>query len=286
MKNKNIGLMTVHLAVLLFGLSGLFGKLITLPAIIITLGRVFFSSLFLLCLLKVRKVSLKPQSRLDAVVLASAGAVLALHWWSFLASIQVSTVATATISFSTFPLFVTLLSPFFSKEKILSKDIFSACLMMAGVFIMIESWDFGESGTLGVFLGLLSAVTYAFLSLINRNFSQKYPSAFISFFEQGFACLFLLPSLFIVRPTFDFKNIMLLFVLGVIFTGISHTLFISGLKSVKPQTAGIISGLETIYSIVFAFLLFREIPSAREVMGGAVILGVVFYTTLRAKNEK
>ena len=109
--------MTVHLAVLLFGLSGLFGKLITLPAIIITLGRVFFSSLFLLCLLKVRKVSLKPQSRLDAVVLASAGAVLALHWWSFLASIQVSTVATATISFSTFPLFVTLLSPFFFKGE-------------------------------------------------------------------------------------------------------------------------------------------------------------------------
>ena len=47
--------MTVHLAVLLFGLSGLFGKLITLPAIIITLGRVFFSSLFLLCLLKTEK---------------------------------------------------------------------------------------------------------------------------------------------------------------------------------------------------------------------------------------
>ncbi len=42
MKNKNTSLLEIHLAVLLFGVSGLFGKLLALPSMIIVLGRVFF----------------------------------------------------------------------------------------------------------------------------------------------------------------------------------------------------------------------------------------------------
>ena len=115
MKNKNNGLLYVHLAVLLFGLSGLFGKLILLPAIIITLGRVFFSSIFLFSLLKAKKISLSLASKKEYLLFISAGAILAIHWWTFLASIQVSTVAIGTISFATFPLFVAFLSPLFTK---------------------------------------------------------------------------------------------------------------------------------------------------------------------------
>jgi len=44
---KNRSLLEIHAAVLLFGLAGLFGKLILLPPTIIVLGRVFFASIFL-----------------------------------------------------------------------------------------------------------------------------------------------------------------------------------------------------------------------------------------------
>ena len=43
MKNKTKSLIEIHIAVLLFGLAGLFGKLISLPSTIIVLGRVFFA---------------------------------------------------------------------------------------------------------------------------------------------------------------------------------------------------------------------------------------------------
>lgn len=41
-KSDNKGLLSVHLAVFLFGVVGLFAKLVDLPAVIIVLGRVLF----------------------------------------------------------------------------------------------------------------------------------------------------------------------------------------------------------------------------------------------------
>ena len=55
-ESQRKGLISVHVAVALFGFVGLFAKLVDLPAVIIVLGRVFhlFSSGFF-CVLKSRK---------------------------------------------------------------------------------------------------------------------------------------------------------------------------------------------------------------------------------------
>ena len=50
---KEVGLL--HLAVMLFGLAGVIGKFVTLPAILITFGRVSFSSIFLLIIILIKK---------------------------------------------------------------------------------------------------------------------------------------------------------------------------------------------------------------------------------------
>ena len=86
MKNNKRYLLQVHGAVLLFGLSGLFGKL-DQPAMVITLGRVVFSALFLLVLLNLRHIPYRVSGR-QLAALAGLGAVLAFHWCSFYQAIQ------------------------------------------------------------------------------------------------------------------------------------------------------------------------------------------------------
>ena len=54
MNQQKKSLLSVHIAVLGFGLSGLFAKLVGQPAIVIAWGRVVFSSIFLFILLKAR----------------------------------------------------------------------------------------------------------------------------------------------------------------------------------------------------------------------------------------
>ncbi len=283
MENKNKSLLELHAAVLIFGLAGLFGKLISLPAMVIVLGRVVFSSIFLFIILLYLKKDIKLKQRKHYYILAVMGIILAVHWSAFFQSIQMSTVAIGLLTFSTFPVFVTILEPYFFKEKLKPSDIATAVITFLGVVLVIPKFELGNNLTQGVFWGLLSGFTYAILSMLNRKYVREYSSTVIAFYEQVVAAIVLIPTIFFQKAVIQPKDILLLFLLGIIFTGISHTLFINSLKNIKTRTAGIISCLEPVYGIVFAFLLLREVPSYRDILGGTLILSTVIYSTLKSK---
>lgn len=83
MTDKNKSLMQIHLAVLLFGLSGLFGKFITLPPIIIVSGRVCFSSAFLFIVIKVFKRGIRLKEKrhyLYLIIMGGFWSSIGLHF--------------------------------------------------------------------------------------------------------------------------------------------------------------------------------------------------------------
>lgn len=283
MNTKNKSLIEIHFAVLLFGLSGLFGKLIELPPLIIVLGRVFFSSVFLVTILLVSKKNIKLKQRKDYFYLIAMGMILALHWSTFYKSIQMSTVAIGLLTFSTFPVFVTFLEPYFFKEKLALNDVVAAVVAFTGILLVIPKFELGNTLTQGVLWGILSGFTYAILSMLNKKCVQDYSGSVICFYEQLIATIVLLPSYFLLKPIFNSKDILLLILLGVIFTAAAHSIFISGLKNVKTQTAGIISSLEPVYGIIFAVFFLNEIPNFREILGGILILITVIYSTIKSK---
>ncbi len=281
MQAKKIDLLQIHIAVLLFGVSGLFGKLVALPAGLIVLGRVFFASVFLLLILVYLRKNIKLNQRHHYVYLAAMGLILAVHWVTFFLSIQLSTVAIGLLTFSTFPVFVTFLEPYFFKERIRLADILAAFLTLLGVMLVIPEFQLHNTITQGVVWGVISGFTYAVLSMLNRKFAGEYSGLVIAFYEQAAAAILLLPLIFLYRqPLVQANDILLIILLGIVFTGAAHSLFISGLKRIKTQTAGIISCLEPVYGIIFALLLLQEIPTAREILGGLLIIGIVVYKSI------
>ena len=282
---KNGGLAATHIAVLLFGLVGLFAKVVALPAIILVLGRTFFSSAFLGAYLTVKRQKFALKTRGDYVLIVFAGIILAIHWTSFMQSIQVSTVAVGTLTLATFPLFSAVLEPLLFHEKMRVSDIACALVMLGGVACIVDDFSLEGSMAQGVLWGLLSAFTYALLSLANRKFSSGYPASLVSFYEQATATVVLLPALFVLKPSFTALDIGMLAIMGIVFTAIAHTLFIGGLRTVKVRTAGIITGLESVYGVVAALLFLGEIPGIREVVGGAIILAVALYSTLASTRS-
>jgi len=282
MNNPNKSLINIHVAVFLFGFSSLFARLINQNAIVITFGRVFFSFVFLFVFVWLNKLELKLNSKKDYFLITVSGIILAIHWFCFIQSIQLSTVAIGTITFSTFPLFTSFLEPVFFKEKMKIRSVVCSIIMLAGIFILAQNGGAQESiqKTSGIIIGLASGLTYAILSLFNRSFSARYNSKTIVFYEQLSAAIILLPFVFIVKPAVPVKDLILLAVLGIVFTAIAHALFVKGLAHVKVSTAGIISGLEAVYSIILASVLLREIPVMNEIVGGIIILIVAFYMTI------
>lgn len=277
-------ILSVNLAVFLFGTAGLFAKWISLPAIGITFGRVLFSSLALLTFALLTRQSLRVRGK-HAFWLVLAGGLLAVHWWLFLLSIQLSTVAVGTITFSAFPLFVTFLEPLVFHEKLRVRQVLSALLILLGVLLIVPQFTLENKISLGIAVGLLSALAYSVLALLNRYFMRYYSGTVTALYEQGSAALLLLPSLCWIPFSPGVFDWAMLAFLGIVTTALAHTLFISSLKVLPAQITGIVSSMESVYGILLALLVLGEKPSLRELAGAAVVMIVVIASQLWHKSE-
>lgn len=282
MRNNAKDLLRIHLAVLLFGLSGLFGRLVSLPAVIIVLGRVFFASVSMFAMFAARRKKVRLEKTRDYAMLALAGLILAAHWTAFFMSIKVSTVAIAVLTYSTFPLFITFAEPLLFGEKLKKSDLLSAIAMFIGVTLIVPEFNISNDITVGILWGMASSVTFAAMTLINRGYANRYEGTVIAFYEQLTATAVLIPSLFLTTFSATLSDMVLLLLLGVVFTAAAHSMFIGGMKTIKAQSAAMISSLESVYGIAAAAILLKEIPSFDEIAGGAIILGAALYSTIKS----
>jgi drug/metabolite transporter (DMT)-like permease len=267
-------LFLIHSAVLLFGLSGLFGKFINASPLYIVLGRTVFAALTLgiyARLISGTRLSDVPGQSTGLFILQ--GALLAVHWVFFFLSIQVSSVAVGLVTFSTFPLFVTFMEPLVFKEPLDRRDILTAVVVFSGICLVIPEPDLSNQTTLGGFYGILSGLTFAILALVNRKNVQMSDPVAVAFYQNLFAALCLVIPVILIQPRAPAAtDLPALIFLGVVCTALSHTLFISSLKQIRAQTASVITGLEPVYGIVLAFFLLKEIPAMSTLTGGSLII--------------
>ncbi len=264
----------IHLAVFLFGFAGLFGKFLSCSPFIIVLGRTFFAAISLFVYATMfSRTSLGGFDRTSFVFLILQGILLACHWVTFFLAIQISSVAVGLVTFSSFPLFVTFMEPYFFKEPLKKRDIATALAVFAGILLVIPDVDPSNNITLGGFYGILSGLTFAILALVNRRNARESEPIAIAFYQNLFAALFLIFPILILKPgapePADLPNLILL---GVVFTAMAHTFFIQALTKIRAQTASVIAGLEPVYGIVLAFFLLNELPRTRTLAGGVVII--------------
>ena len=278
--SKPVGLIEIHAATLLMGLTGLFGKFLDANPFVITGGRTIVGSLAVLAAAKAMRVDLRVKSARDWWFFAVSGGLLAIHWLTFFRAIQVSTVAIGLLAFSCFPLFVTFLEPVMFRERLRGIDILMAAVVVAGLAVVTPSFDAGNQITQGVMWGVASGFAYAILCLLTRSHVASRPAMTITFYQQVFAAAFTAPGLWISRGALSGRTVLLLVILGLVFTALAQWLFVASLRQIRAQTASVVTCLEPVYGILFAALLLGERPSARTLLGGLLIFGAVFGATL------
>ena len=278
-------LLSLHFAVLLFGAAGLFGKLVPVSAGMIVFGRVAFASLLLgLIIASGRRFSFKINLRHDLFPLILLGGLLAFHWFSFFRSIQLSTVALGLLYFASFPLFTAFLEPVFFKEKFEWKFIWLGMLTAVGLFLAVPETKAGSDHMLAVFWGLLSGLSFALITLFNRKKVRGMPALRITFYQDLFAAVFLLPFLTVEFREVSWEDVLWLFLLGTIFTALAHFLYIRSLRTVLARTASIITMLEPVYGLLLAMIILAETPGWETLLGGVLILTAAGYTSLALKK--
>jgi len=271
----------VHLAVLLFGLAGLFGKWLTLSPPAIVLGRVVLASLTLAVVLGFSRQKFWPRKSRDLALFALMGLVLAAHWATFFKSIQVSTVAVGLLAYSTFPFFTAFLEPLWLRERFDNRSVLLSLVCLAGVFLIIPRLEMSNAVMKGVLWGLLSGLSFSVLTILNRIMTRTYSSLQTAFQQDFFAGIFLWPLVLCSPPALSAGDVGLLAVLGIVCTAGAHTLFIDGLKGIGARAASLISALEPVYGVILAFAFLREVPAPQTLLGGALILAAVAAVSLR-----
>lgn len=279
----------LYLAVFLLALNGLFAKLIPLDATSITQLRSVLAgcTLLLVALLSRRRFLLDSPREYFGVYLI--GAVLGLHWISFFHSMQISTVAIGMLSLFTYPVITVLIEPFFTKQKLQTADLLAGIVVLLGVFVMVKDdlQTFDNAAVQGVFWGVISAFLFAM-----RNLLQKYYYPAVSsdrlMLHQVIAVSFML-LLFVDYPAvseLSSSDWLTLLLLGIVSTAMGHTLLSYSLKHLPAKSIAMISCLQPIFATLFAWLLLQETPSVSVLTGGAIIVSVALYESVKRASAK
>lgn len=286
MNVRSRSLAEIHLAVLLFGFPGLFGKWLALPPALIVFGRVLFASLTLAAVLALGRRAFRVSPRRDIVPLVACGFILAVHWTFFFKSVQVSSVAVGLLAYSSFPVFTAFLEPLLAREKWDPASLVFALFCVLGIGLIVPGFDLSNAVVQGVLWGLAAGLTFSLLSVINRRLASRHASVAVAFYQDLFAVLFLLPAVVRSGLPFSGRDWALVAVLGVFCTAAAHTLFIEGMKGVGARVASVLSSLEPVYGILLALVFLKETPSPRTVAGGVIVLGAAAAATVRARRAR
>lgn len=286
MKAQQQSLFYLHSAVLLFGGTALFSKLIQLPALDITVYRVAVAFLTLLALLLVQRKKLTLASQKEYAVAILLGVVVGIHWVTYFASMQMAGVTIGIISFFTYPVITVFLEPLFSKQKPKVKDIFIAVVVVLGIFLLIPEVSLGNETTLGILTGILSAVFFALRNIVHKNYFSHYSGPHTMLYQTLVA--FVMLCMFVEVPVSQVSDNdwLLILLVGIVFTATPHALFASSLRHLSATTAGLISCLQPLYGSILAFMLLQERVSLISIIGGCLVVSAAVFETWSISKEK
>ncbi|MEZ4849283.1 MAG: EamA family transporter [Bacteroidia bacterium] len=252
----------LHFSVFLYGLSGIFGKMISLEGValvwyrmVITLGTLlFFPAVFR----KTREISRKQLLRMMGL-----GVLLALHWITFFDSIHLSNVTIALSCLAASAFFTSLIEPLVFGKKIQFKEIFLGLLVIGGFACMIEFT--GEKYLVGIILGIISAFLYALITVGNKTAVSKvdgYVITFVEFFGGVIFVSLLVPFYKYFSPATvwipNTQDWLFLIALVLLCSTLAYNITLVAMKEVSAYTAALTFNLEPIYAIFLAYLIFRE----------------------------
>lgn len=275
-------LFALHLGALLFGLSGILGKLALAAPLVIVFGRALFAVGALAVFTRIGEpaTALNWQRRL---ALAGTGLLLGGHWWTFFIAVKISGVAVATLGFASFPAFTVLLESLLFREKVRRAEWGVVALVCLGLVLVTPDFDLGSEATQGLAWALLSGLLFALVSVANRATTAGVKPAQAALWQNISILLLTLPLAYSALPTVRALDWLWIGLLGLLCTALAHSLFVASLRALNARSASVVFALEPVYGIAFAWWLFNEQPGVRMLFGGALIL---LATVLSARLSK
>jgi drug/metabolite transporter (DMT)-like permease len=273
-------LFQMHLCVMLWGITAILGKLITLPALQLVWWRMLLVSVALACFPRVWRALRTIPPRL-ILIYCGIGGVVALHWLAFYGSVKLANASVAATTMALAPAVTALIEPWITGARFERHNLLLGILVIPGVALVMG----GIPGAMhpGFWLGVASAALAALFLVLNRRFLGHHDAMAVTGLELGAGFLlvaaivpFAALGASVVLP--DVRDAALLLVLAILCTLIPFAVSLATLRHLSAFTAQLAINLEPLYAISIAVLFLGE---ARELdslfyVGVAIVLAAVF----------
>ena len=272
------------------------------PSLVIAAWRLSLATLVLSPIaLTRRRPEIRGLSRRELGLAALSGIFLALHFATWITSLEYTTVASSVVLVSTIPLWVALFSPFFLKEP-LSRTTWMGLVFATagGVIVGISDTCSLEGATLtcpsfsefvqgkaflGDLLALAGAIAGAAYLMIGRRLRGQMSLISYIFLVYGMAAIGLIIIMFSLgnSPT-GYPPITYLWFLclALIPQLLGHSSFNWALRYLSAAYVSITLLGEPIGSTILAYFFLGEIPSTVKIIGAILILTGIF---VASKNQ-
>jgi drug/metabolite transporter (DMT)-like permease len=262
------------------------------PPLVISFYRLFWSGLILtIYQIKVNPSALKftNLSLKSKTFILFAGIILAFHFVTWIASVQLTLIANATILGSIHPVFALILSPLLLKEKGNWLSFMAALITLTGILLIgIQDVHIEKSKFSGDFLAVLAAffvTIYILIARHQRTHIDLIPYL-IAVYTSAALTLFLLILLLDYPLNYPLKIHGMMFLLALVPTCIGHSLINWAARKIEAFKVNFFILGEPIIASFLAYFYFREKPLGIFYLGAVLVFTGIFLASIKYSSTR
>ena len=274
------------ISMLIFGSVGLPVRWLPLPSGWIALIRGVAGCLFLLA---IRRKLNGEAFRRNWIPLLVSGLAIGLNWGFVFEAYRHTTIAVATLFYYLAPVLVLLLSPLVLKERLTLLRGLTVAVALAGMALVSGVLPHGQiTGVRGMLMGFLAACLYATVMLANR-FLKEIDVLDRTVYQLGFAAVAVLPYALLREgfslAWFSARAVLLLLVVGIVYTGVAYLLFFDGLSRLPGATSAILAYIDPVTALLLSAVVLGERMSLWQLAGAVLVLGALIIGQWAERNK-
>lgn len=266
------------------------------PSLVIAALRLTFATLLLAPVAITRhRAEIRALSRSELSLGLVSGLFLAVHFATWISSLEYTSVASSVVFVSTGPLWVALLSPMLLNERLRGAAMIGLGLAILGGTVIGLSdactWSAGLQcpdldqvmqgrAMWGNFLALAGAWAVTGYLIIGRRLRAKMSLIPYIFIVYGMAALALIVIMFAAGQSpfgYEAKTYGWIFLLAAVPQLIGHSTYNWALRYLPAAFVAVTTLGEPIGSAILAFFILSETPTIAILIGGVLILLGIYF---------
>lgn len=301
-KDKQDAFIRLHLAVLIAGGTGLFGRLITIGELPLVAFRVVLGAAILWAVIVYRKkvngvgkseMRLRDFATLRPILqIMACGVLLSVHWVFYYGSIKAANVSIGAVCFALVGFFTAIVEPLVGRHRPSWRELLLGAFSVVGIGLI---FGLDPRYRLGIALGIVSSILYTLFSVACKRVqgASGVSSSTMLLYEMIgggivltlatplYACAF--PDVAIIPTS---RDVVMLLLFASVFTIAPFLLQLQALRHISAFTVNLTYNLEPVYTILLAMIIFGEAGELNFsfYLGIAFIISSVLLQTKTSKN--